>query len=304
VPDPDNYPYEFWAKALGDGITKVSMTTPDNDVYEFEEWDEYNWGICIEGYTTLTSLRTDLPTGNYTFVFNDGEDSVTLNHNPTTPTGFANITYPAHGSTDIPLNPTFIWDDCTGYGNALAMGMGEEETDDVISGVFLADIALTSWTVGPLNPGRLHWMEVSVYAWTESQPYDRWTLNSDYFTHYDLFENCNAALFATEGSLVNVVADTITPKTKWITCHIWPPEGYDVADIKLDSIRLNAEIPSTRTSVRRKQQMLVVKFSTAALNLEASPELLALTVSGEMTDGTPFVQSDYVTVIEKGRKKN
>jgi len=46
--------------------------------------------------------------------------------------------------------------------------------------------------------------------------------------------------------------------------------------------------------------MLVVKFPTSGLTLEPGP--LELTVSGELTDGTTFEDSDTVEVIEKGGK--
>jgi hypothetical protein len=103
-----------------------------------------------------------------------------------------------------------------------------------------------------------------------------------------------------EPANIDIVPDTISNKTKTITCHIWPPDGYDVTEIDADSIRLEESIPPLRTSVRRKQQMLVVKFSTSELDLTPTPELV-LTVSGDLTDGTDFVDTDSVEVVQKGK---
>jgi hypothetical protein len=97
-------------------------------------------------------------------------------------------------------------------------------------------------------------------------------------------------------AVVDVTADTITPRTRSITCNIRPPDGYSVTDIVVESIRLQGTVSPTSTSVR-KGQMLVVKFPTTGLNLQ--PGDLVLTVTGQLTDGASFQGSDTVTVVEK-----
>ena len=100
---------------------------------------------------------------------------------------------------------------------------------------------------------------------------------------------------------INISPDTITPKTKSIRCNIWPPVGYDVSQIDTSSIRLEGTILPTSINVRKKQQMLVVKFPTSGLDLVPNTTL-ELTVNGSLTDETPFEASDSVTVIQKGGK--
>lgn len=182
---PDSDPYEFSGGVSGDGITEVTITTPDNDVYYLVAWTtaQYNWGFSFDDLT-LVDLGTMFPTGDYTFTFNGGTDSVTLNHDPTAPTDFANITYPVHNSTNVPLNPTFAWGDCSTYGDALTTAVAEEE-GDMIYMVYLGNISETEWTVGPLNPGLLHWLEVSVI--TGITPFNKNTTNSDTFDYYNFF---------------------------------------------------------------------------------------------------------------------
>jgi len=202
---PDSDPYEFWGRVNGDGITAVTMTTPDSVVYDLEAWTtaQYRWGFSVDDLT-LAELAA-FPTGDYTFTFNGGADSVTLYHNPTAPTNFANITDPVHNSTNVSLNPTFTWDSCVGYGDALQMGIGEEEADENVDGAFMVDIGEISWTVGPLNPGRLHWMEVSVLAGTT--PSVQTTVGLDDFNYYDFFENCSEIYFTTVITAIPVEID-------------------------------------------------------------------------------------------------
>lgn len=126
-------------------------------------------------------------------------------------------------------------------------------------------------------------------------------------SEYSTASQSNSASFSftatvTEGepAHIDIVQDTISNKTKSITCNIWPPSGYDVTQIDQDNIRLNDEILPDRISVREHQQMLVVKFPTSELLLE--PGLLVLTVSGALTDETTFEDSDTVTVVQKGGK--
>ena len=100
--------------------------------------------------------------------------------------------------------------------------------------------------------------------------------------------------------VVEIVHDTISNKTKWITCHIWPSEGYYVEDIIKDSILLNGHIQPVRIFVNNKKQELVVKFSTSELTLD--PGTLDLTVSGELNNGATFEVTDFVEVVKKGGK--
>ena len=103
---------------------------------------------------------------------------------------------------------------------------------------------------------------------------------------------------------LELVPDTITTKTKWINCNLRLPD-HDIADVDLDSIRLEEDISAERASVREKQQILIVKFSASELNLAPRPEPYPLTLSGALIGGwTTFECSDEITVRQKGGKKN
>jgi hypothetical protein len=196
-------PYGIFAAVMGSSdITSVTMTPPGKSPIDLDCWKcgpgWCMWEFEAEDYATLAALRANFDVGDYIFTFNGGADSVTLSHNPVKPTGFANITYPSHGATDVPLNLTTTWDSCVGYGDGLGFSLWDETVYKMVEVTYPhVDIAQTSWISGPLEPGHLYELEVSVFNGTAPQPYDRTTDLGDNFIYYDLFEYTNAVYFNT-----------------------------------------------------------------------------------------------------------
>lgn len=122
----------------------------------------------------------------------------------------------------------------------------------------------------------------------------------------ELFSECDTELVE-----INIDPDTLNLKSKgkWITCYIELPEGYDVADIDVSTIMLNeqvsAELQPSEIGDYDDDGIadLMVKFNRAAVQeiLEAGDEV-EITVTGELTDGTPFEGTDTIRVIDKGGK--
>ena len=108
---------------------------------------------------------------------------------------------------------------------------------------------------------------------------------------------------------IDINPDTLNlqSKGKWISCHIWLPEDYDVADVNSYSVLLEDEIEAEWIWADEQEQILMAKFSRSALQeilaeLE-TPIQVELLVTGELIDGTIFEGTDTVKVIDKGKQK-
>ncbi len=95
---------------------------------------------------------------------------------------------------------------------------------------------------------------------------------------------------------------------KWVTVYIELPDAYSVRDIRLDSVVLNGRFPVTGPSEILDSdsdgvQELMVKFDRGKLFRVTevdTKELVTMTVSGSMLDGTPFEGSDDIMLLPGG----
>jgi hypothetical protein len=107
---------------------------------------------------------------------------------------------------------------------------------------------------------------------------------------------------------VDVDPDTLNlnSKGKWITCYIWLPEEYNVADVNSASVFLEDEIGAAWIWADEHTQLVMAKFNRSDVQemLTQSGELgeVELTVTGKLIDGRPFKGTDIIRVIDKGKK--
>jgi hypothetical protein len=263
------------------------------------------WGCSLDDdYETLDALRDVYEEGTYILDFRNSENGLIKSLNIvynylSEPTGTVDFIYPStNGQSGISVDPTFMWSVSPDAGDAL---MTEVDNDEVVYIDAPVSISSTSWTPGPLLYGYEYELDVSVMNikdWADGLEFPTMTdYTGDTFSYSLMVEYLNEIVFTT--LIVDIVPDTISNRTKTITCHIWPPYSYDVTEIDTGSIFLEDSISPVQISVRRKQQMLVVKFPTSELTLE--PGTLELTVRGEIVDGPSFEGTDSVEVVQKGK---
>jgi len=109
-------------------------------------------------------------------------------------------------------------------------------------------------------------------------------------------------------AIIDIHPETLNLESRgrWITCLIKLPEGYDVADIDIGSIRLNGVVPAEEWSPtigdhdHKGISHLMVKFSRLAVQAIISVGEVELTVTG-LVNSTPFEGKDTIRVIKPGK---
>jgi len=96
-------------------------------------------------------------------------------------------------------------------------------------------------------------------------------------------------------------------KGKWLTCHIWLPEDYNVADIEPNSVCLQSEPNDIYAEwiwfEEENEEFAMAKFRRSELEEILVPGEVELTVTGELADGTMFEGTDVIRVVHTGGKK-
>lgn len=114
---------------------------------------------------------------------------------------------------------------------------------------------------------------------------------------------------ATIEAAIDIDPDTLNlnSKGKWITCYIELPEAYDVDDIDVSKMLLDEQVPAELRPAEIGDYDddgvpdLMVKFDRSAVKeiLEVGNKV-EITVTGELTDGTPFEGIDTIRIIDEG----
>lgn len=96
-------------------------------------------------------------------------------------------------------------------------------------------------------------------------------------------------------------AVNLASNAQWIKCHIWFPEGHNVADVNSASIFLAVKenkISPQKIEIDEVQQLVVVRFGCLDLQRIVGAGLVELTAGGRFIDGTKFKAADTVKVID------
>jgi hypothetical protein len=101
---------------------------------------------------------------------------------------------------------------------------------------------------------------------------------------------------------IDIKPETLNLKSKGkFTAFIELPEGYDEEDVATSTVA--CEGAPAVSAVMADNNKLIVKFNREDLVGVSTGDAVELTVTGEFIDGTPFIGSDTIRVIDKGGKK-
>ena len=92
----------------------------------------------------------------------------------------------------------------------------------------------------------------------------------------------------------------LASKGRWITCYIWLPDDYDVADIDSNSVFLERQIKAKQFSVDEQAQLITAKFAREKVQSILDVGNIKLTITCQLTDGNYFEATDIIQVIDKG----
>lgn len=100
----------------------------------------------------------------------------------------------------------------------------------------------------------------------------------------------------------------INAKGTWVTCVLDLYDGYALEDVDVSSIYLDGTIPADKAVI--EDDTMTLKFSRQALIADITaddtvvfPMVSTLTVSGALVDGTTFLATDTIRVIDPPAKK-
>jgi len=114
-------------------------------------------------------------------------------------------------------------------------------------------------------------------------------------------------------AVVEIEPETLNLQSKgrWITSRIELPIGYNLSDIDVSTIELNLTIPAEAKPIAigdydsdgildlmvKFNRTTVIDYILSIIETPTLPRTLALTLTGKLSNGTPFEGTDTIRVI-------
>ena len=129
-------------------------------------------------------------------------------------------------------------------------------------------------------------------------PAGTYTLGSTYLGD----SSRNFYSIAAVGSKIDIKPETLNLNSKGVfTAFIDLPEGFDEEDIDISTVE--CEGASAVNAMMADDGRLIVKFDREDLEGVLPGDEVEMIVTGQLNDGTHFIGSDTIRVIDKGGKK-
>jgi hypothetical protein len=138
-----------------------------------------------------------------------------------------------------------------------------------------------------------------VYGYLTDDTYISVNLNNiEAYLHINLIEVVDVE--------VQIRPEALNPTSggQWITCEVFIPEDYNVADVNSSTVYLEHQALPEWIWFNEKQNVVMAKFNRSKLSSILEEGNVELTVSCHLLDGTYFLGADTIKVINKARKDN
>ncbi len=109
----------------------------------------------LEWYAQVDCGLASAPTGTFTLNIDHSTGTVTFDveFDVPEPTGFPFVTSPQPGAVDVPLDPEFVWEDASSFGDFLNAEIESIKLEDEIQYIDFKDSAETEWKPAIVLPG-------------------------------------------------------------------------------------------------------------------------------------------------------
>jgi len=302
--------YEFRAALQVDAtVVSGSMQVPDGSVYVmsyYSKGTEAYLEVNVNG--SDPSVWDGFGAGTYTFTVNyvsDPSETTSIDYQLPGGDPIPYVTqepqfvYPQHNAIDVPLNCTFQFDPVSNSDHMIDIWI--EPDDGTLEALSYNTMFLPYDTssYGPvtLSPDTLYEGGYSINHYVNM-------INADGIPTEMDTDAETYILFTTESAYqvtIEIKPETLNLKSKgMLTAFIELPEGYGQEDVDIGTVECEGA-PAVK-AMMADDNRLIVKFNTEDLVGVSAGDDVELIVTGQLLDGTAFVGSDTIRVIDKGGK--
>ena len=284
-----------------DGFSHISYWDFTNRDLKYAEWTGSAWNI--------ETIDSDGDVGSFTSVAVDNDDHAHISYYNATS---GDLKYATNAETNTPPIASFTVSPPSGDSTTAftfdASGSSDAETP-------LPDLQVRwDWEGDEVFDTTWSADKVATHTYSEAWSYSP---TVEVMDSGGLSSTASVELVVSPASidaLVDFEPNALNPKSmgKWLTAYIELPEGYDVNDIRVDTVELNGRFPATGPCEigdfdEDNNQDLMVKFDRFKFfrsdELPAG-ETLTLTVSGSLQNGTALQGMDEVKVVPVPQHKS
>ena len=305
--------YEFKAEIQVDAtVVSGSLQVPDGSVYAMSYYSKgLEAYLIVEIDGSDPSVWDGFGAGTYTFTVNyvsGPSDSTSIDYQLPSGDPIPYVTqepqfvYPQHDAIDVPLHCTFQFDPASNPDHMIDIWIEPEDGSLEALSYNIMFLPHDTSSYGPvtLSPDTLYEGGYTINHYVNIINADGipTEIDTDAETQI-LFTTVSQSLFAVA---IDIKPETLNLKSKGVfTAFIKLPEGYGQEDLDISTVECEGA-PAVK-AMMADDNRLIVKFNREDLVGVSAGDAVELIVIGQLLDGTVFVGSDTIRVIDKGGRE-